>query len=114
MGVIRRTFIEFDDKHLEFYPERRRVSSDTNVEYSWSWTLPTNTHHMKSWADLDDSPMSMNSDECDFADLLPSRAMIELDEEEIEKESMKEKEKEKELEKLKASMGTKVDSTPAR
>jgi hypothetical protein len=108
--VIRRTFIEFEDKSLAFNPERRRISSDTDVQYTWSWTLPTNTNNMKSWADLDDSPMSMNSDECDFADMLPSRAVIELDEEEIEKEMMKEKE----LEKMKGSVETKADVSPTR
>jgi len=111
--VIRRTFIEFDDKSLALYPERRRISSDTDVEYTWSWALPTNSNNVKSWADLDDSPMSMTSDECDFADMLPSRAVIELDEEEIEKEMMKEKEKEKELEKSKAAE-KKVDASPNR
>jgi RNA recognition motif-containing protein len=46
--------------------------------------------------------------------MLPSRAVIELDEEEIEKEMMKEKEKEKELEKLKGSVETKMDVSPIR
>jgi len=109
--VVRRTFIEFDDKHLALYPERRRVSSDTHVEYSWEWAMPTlaDNMNMKSWADLDDSPT--NSDDYDFEDMLPSRAVIELDEDEIEKE--KEKEKEKELKMLQEKEKEK-ESIPAR
>lgn len=109
--VVRKTFIEFDDKSLALCPERRRVSSDTNVEYTWDWALPTIKDNMKSWADLDDSPMSMNSDECDFDDMLPFRAVIELDEEEIEKDD---KDKEKDLETSQASLDTKVDVIPVR
>merc|ERR1719265_824962 len=58
--------------------------------------LPTVDKNSKTWADLEDSPMSRCSEDCDFADMLPSRAVIELDEEEelekkVEKESKGEK-----------------------
>lgn len=106
--VIRRTFIEFDDNKLAHYPARRRISSDYSVEYKWDWVslLPTSDD---TWADLEDSPVSMNSEDCDFDDMLPSRAVIELDEEEMEKDE----EKESKGEKSQDSFDTKVGSVPA-
>jgi len=108
--VVRRTFIEFDDKSLALYPERRRVSSDSNMDYTWEWALPTNPNNMKSWADFDDTPTSMGTDDYDFEDMLPSRAVIELDEEGMEKE----KDKEKELKMSQASSDTQAEVSPVR